>query len=186
MSSFCCRNIRGPGRWQDMSKVTASKWSSQGQGSALCYFSTLTLPSCQEGNVHEGSWFHVPTTQRRGEQSMFINTTLCTEESLCSPVLQGPFPPEAVLHGRPRVGEAPDTVHVAPMRLQQSISPRIWTWAANVEMRCLTSPGLSFINLYNKEGNIKATHKEWITQNHCCVCACTCVKEKNDLHVNPK
>ena len=43
---------------------------------------------------------------------MFINFTTHTEESLCRPVLQGPFPPESVLHRCPRVGQAPDTAHV--------------------------------------------------------------------------
>ena len=61
--SFCCRNVRGPGRKQDVSKVTAGKWWSRGQDSALRSFSALGLPSCQGGNGHEGPQLYVPTTQ---------------------------------------------------------------------------------------------------------------------------
>ena len=52
------------------------------------------LPSCQGGNGHKGPQLYVPTTQRTGDQFMFINVPSHTEESLCRPVLQGPFPPE--------------------------------------------------------------------------------------------
>ena len=48
--------------------------------------------------------------QKTGEQSMFINITSHTEESLCKPVLQVPFPPGSVLHTCPRLGEAPGTL----------------------------------------------------------------------------
>ena len=54
----------------------------------------LGLPSCQGGNGHKGPQLYVPTTQRTGDQFMFINVPSHTEESLCRPVLQGPFPPE--------------------------------------------------------------------------------------------
>ena len=57
---------------------------------------------------------------------MFINVTSHTEESLCRLVLQGPFPPESVLHMCPKLGEAPGhCLHYwsrHPMWLQQSIS----------------------------------------------------------------
>lgn len=104
---ICCRNVRGPARKQNMSKVTVGKWQSWGEDSPLCYFWALGLPFCQGGNGHKGPWLYVQTTQRTGEQSMFINFTTHTEESLCRPFLQGPFPPESVLHRCPRVGQAP-------------------------------------------------------------------------------
>ena len=58
---------------------------------------------------------------------MFINVTSCTEE-LCIPVLQGPFPPESVLHRLPRMGEAMDTIHitgpVTPRGCGKALAPR--------------------------------------------------------------
>ena len=61
---------------------------------SLSAFPPLGLPSCQGGNGHKGPQLYVPTTQRTGDQFMFINVPSHTEESLCRPVLQGPFPPE--------------------------------------------------------------------------------------------
>lgn len=93
---------------------------------SLLLLCTGTL-SCQGRNGHKGPRLYVLTTQRTGEQSMFINVTSHTEESLCSPILQGPFS-QNLLHGWSRVREASEhcprywSSHAT--WLQQSIAPQ--------------------------------------------------------------
>ena len=118
-------NVRGPGRKQNIPKVTAGKTKPQLISSLLLCPGPPFLPT------KEWAWgarLHVLTVHRTGERSMFINVTSCTEESLCSPVLQGPFPPESVLHRLPRMGEALDAAHitgpVTPCGFGKALAPR--------------------------------------------------------------
>ena len=109
---------------------TYPKWQQArlSHNSSLHYFSALGLSSCQGGNEHEGPDLHVLTVQRTGEWFTFINVTSCTEEPLCSPVLQDPFPPESVLHRLPRMDETPDAAHitgpVTPCGCSKALAPR--------------------------------------------------------------
>ena len=118
-------NVRGPGRKQNIPKVTAGKTKPQLISSLLLYPGPPFLPRREWAR---GAWLHVLTVQRTGERSMFINITSYTEESLCSPVLQGPFPPESVLHRLSRMGEAPDAAHISgpvtPCGCSKALAPR--------------------------------------------------------------
>lgn len=99
--------------------------------------------------------------ERIGGQLMFINVTSHT--SLGSPVLQGSFLPESVTHAAPKVCEAPGhslhiTGPITPRGCKVLLTIVIWTWTANVEMGCFTSPSFSFINNSRNTGKTLITH----------------------------
>lgn len=74
---FHCRNVRGPARKQNMSKVTMGKWQSWGEDSSPCFWALGLLPLLQGGNGHKGTLTLCPnhTESRRAVHVYKLHNT---------------------------------------------------------------------------------------------------------------
>ena len=74
-----------------------------------------------------------------------------------------PLSTESMLHTSLGWVKPQDTAHiigpVTPWGSSRVSAPRIWSWAVNVEMRCLIAPGLSFTNYKMRIGTSKTLIK---------------------------
>ena len=110
-----------------------------------------------------GTQLHVQTMHQNLRAVHVYGCQIMYRRTAVHPSPAGPVPPKSVLPTCPMWVKPQNTAHISgpvtPQDCSKALVPRIWTWATNVEMRWLISPGLSFNNYKMKMGISKTLIK---------------------------